>query len=83
MNVTGAGIFSLFLDFNTVLIGTGLEKDIISTGALISGNGVGENDLIGVADVRLAGGIGDSRGDVIFTLVLQDARKSVCVFWNS
>ena len=42
-----------------MLVGTGLEKDIVSLSSLITGNGIRQHDLVGISDMRLAGGIGN------------------------
>ena len=59
------------LDFLAVLVGSGAEKDVVALRALITGDCVGEHDLIGVADMRLARCIGDRRGDIILSFVFH------------
>ena len=60
-----AGSFSLQLDLLAVLIGTGLETNIVSLLSLVASDTVCQNDLVGITDMRLAGSIGDSGSDVI------------------
>ncbi len=59
------------LDLLPVLVGSGLEPDIITVRALIPCDRIRQNRLVGVADVRLAGGIGDGCGDIVFSLALH------------
>lgn len=66
-----AGFFRQRLDLLAVFVGPGAEKDVVALCALITGDRVGEHDLIGVADVRLARRIGDRRGDIIFSFVFH------------
>ena len=61
---------SLLLDLLTVLIGAGLEKYISALGPLIAGNGVRQHDLVGIADMGLAGGVGDGGGNIIWLLAV-------------
>ena len=44
----------LFLNLLTVLVGSGLEIDIVSFRALISCDRICENDLVSISDMRLA-----------------------------
>ena len=60
-----AGGFRLLLDLLTVLVGTGLEVDVVAGLALVTGDGVCQHDLIGIADVGLCGSIGNGGCDVI------------------
>ena len=55
----------LLLYLDTVLIGTGLEAHVKALELLVSCDTVGEDDLVGVSDVRLARSVGDGRCDVI------------------
>ena len=64
-----AGGFGLFLDLLAVLVGAGLKIHIVAAQALEAADGVGQDDLIGVSDVRLAGGIGDGRTQIEFSLI--------------
>ena len=48
-----------------LLIGAGLEIDIIAGHALIAGNGVRQNDFIGIADMGLGRRIGNGCGYII------------------
>ena len=62
------------LDLLPVLIRSRLEKDIVTVLSLKTGNAVGQHDLIAVADMRLAGRVGNRRSDIIFSLVLHSLR---------
>ena len=55
------GGFRLFLNFLAVLVGAGLEVYTVAGHALISGDGIGEHDLIGVADVGFGRSICNGR----------------------
>ena len=55
----------LLLYLDTVLIGTGLEAHVKALELLVSCDTIGEDDLVGVSDVRLARCVGDGRCDVI------------------
>ena len=54
----------LVLDLLPVLIGTGAEKHIVAHFPLEAGNGIRHNRLVGVAEVRLAGGVRDGGGQI-------------------
>ena len=58
--------FGFVFDLLTVFIGSGLEENIVSQHSLIPGNAVGQNNFIGIADVRLARRVGYRRCNVIF-----------------
>ena len=60
-----AGFVGLQFDFLTVLVGTGLEIDVIALGSFISGNTVCQHDFVVVSDVRLARCVGNGCCDVI------------------
>lgn len=62
--------FRKLFDLQSMLIGAGAEKDVIALLPLVSGDGIGENDLIGIADVRLAGSIGNGCGNIIFSFLI-------------
>ena len=64
-----AGSLCLLLDLLAVLIGAGLEIDIVAGHALIARDRVGQHDFVGVADVRLCRGVGNGRRDIIGFLV--------------
>ena len=49
-----------------MLIGSGLEEYIVALLTFEAGDAVREYDLVGVSDVRLAGCVGNRRGDIIF-----------------
>lgn len=55
----------LFFDFLAMLVCAGLKDHIVALISLIAGNGIRQNDLIGIADVRLGGSIGDGRGNKV------------------
>ena len=56
------------LHLQPVLVGAGEEEDVLAVEPLEARDGIGGDRLVGVADVRLAVGIGDGRGDVEFRL---------------
>ena len=60
-----AGGLRLFLDLLAVLVGAGLEEHVVALEALEARDAVGEHDLIRVADVRAARGVGDRRRDIV------------------
>ena len=60
-----SGCFGLLLDLLTVLVGAGLEIDIKAGHTLIAGNGVRQNDFIGIADMGLGRRIGNGCGYII------------------
>ena len=59
-----AGGLRLLLDLLAVLVGAGAEEDVVALHPLVAGDRVGEDDLIGVADVGLGRGVGDGRRHV-------------------
>ena len=59
------GFESLVFDLLTVFVGTGAEEYVITARLLVACNGVGRNDFVGVADMRLGGRIGNRRSDII------------------
>ena len=61
---SNACLLSLQLDLLTVLVGSGLEKYVVALESAETGNGVRQYDLIGVANVGLAGCVGNGRGHV-------------------
>ena len=63
-----------------LIIGAGLEVDIVALHALIARNAVGEHDLIRVADVRAAGGVGDSRRNIILRFTHGWIIPLQCIF---
>ena len=64
-----AGFLRFQLDLLSMLVGTGLEKHIIALLSFKTGDGICQNYLVGVADMRLAGRIGDRRCHIIFSSV--------------
>ncbi|MOA29415.1 hypothetical protein D3C78_1504260 [compost metagenome] len=65
-----------------VFIGAGQEENIHSIQALKACHGVRRNQLIGMADMRLAVRIGDRGGDVEWCLVCHDGLSTLqAVFW--
>ena len=71
-----AGRFGLLLDLLAVLIGTGLEADIIALESLISRDRIGEYDFVGVADMRLARCISDCSCNIVRFLFHRDTSFS-------
>ena len=68
-----------FFDLLTVFIGTGHEENVITALTLIAGNGVGHNDFVGIADMRLTGRIGDRRCQIkllFFHIKIPRAAKA-------
>ena len=63
-----AGGLGLFFDLLAVLVGARLKAHVVALVAAEARDGVRQHDLVGVADVRLARGVGDRRGDVIGSL---------------
>ena len=61
------------LDFLAVLIGAGAEEDVVALHSLEAGDGVGEDDFIGVADVGFPGGVGNGGGNVELFLFHGDS----------
>ena len=53
-----------------MLVGTGLEADIVALLPLKTRDAVCQYDLVGVADMRLAGCLGDRGGDIIRFLTI-------------
>ena len=66
-----AGFLCLLFDLLTMFIGARLEVDIITCQSLVAGDGISHDDLIGVADMRLAAGIRDRRRDVVFSFIFH------------
>ena len=60
------GLGSLDLIFLTMLVGSGLENDIVSFCPFVAGDCIRQDRFIGVSDVRLAGGIGDCGCNIIW-----------------
>ena len=60
-----AGGLCFFLDLLAVLVGAGLEEHVVALKALVARDAVGKHDLIRIADVRAARGVGDRRRDII------------------
>ena len=61
---------SLFFNLLSMLVRTCLEEHVISLLPLISGYAVSQNDFIGIADMRLAGSIGNGRGNIIWLFTI-------------
>ena len=62
--------FRFQLDFLTVLVRTGLEPYIVALSPLITGNAVRQHNLVGIADMRLTGCVGDGSCDIIWFLTI-------------
>ena len=76
-----ARLFGLQLDLLTVLIRSGLEEHIVAVLSLEPGDAVRQHGLIGVADMGLAGGVGNGRGDIIFSFHLYAHFLAPSVFF--
>ena len=68
------------LDLLSVLVGTCHEADIVTVRPFIAGNAVRQDDLIAVADMRLAGRIGDCSCDIIFSFILHGGFPPIYTF---
>ena len=69
------------LDLLAVLVGPGLEEHVKALASFIPGDGVRQHDLIGIADVGLAGRVGNGRCDIILwffhlLILLLENKKS-------
>ena len=71
------------LDFLAVLVRAGLEIHVEAPLPLIPGDGIGQYRVVGIADVRLARGIGDGGGDIKGLTVLIAHRGSLLRFITS
>ena len=74
---TGGG--SLLFDFLSMLIGSRLEIYVIALLPLVAGNGVGQNNFISISDMRLAGCIGNGRGNVVRFFTVFTHNFSSCL----
>ena len=61
-----SGFFCFQLNFLAVLVSSGLEKYVIALLSFVTCDGICQNSLIGVADVGLAGCVGNGCGNIIF-----------------
>ena len=59
----------LELDLLSMLVGAGLEVNVVPRHSLEAANGVRKHDLIGVAYVRLARSVSDSGGKIVVSFV--------------
>ena len=66
-----AGLLGLQLNLLAMLIRSRLEKDVVALLSLKPGDAVRQHNLIVIADMRLAGRIGNGRGQIISSLVLH------------
>ena len=66
-----AGLFGLLLDLLAVLVGARLKEHIVAVLPLIAGDGVGQHDLIGVAHMGFARGVGDGRGQIVLSFAVH------------
>ena len=64
-----SGFFCLKFDLLTMFVSSCLEKYIVSFLPLVTCDRICQYDLIGIADVRLTGCIGDRGCNIIFLLV--------------
>ena len=55
-----------------VLVGAGLEEHIVALFALKAGNGVRQHNFVHVANVRLARGVGNGRGEIVLAFVCHE-----------
>ena len=53
-------------DLLAVLVGAGLKEHIVALLPVETGNAVRQHSLIGIADMRFSGSVGDCRGNIIF-----------------
>ena len=77
-----SGCLCLLLDLQAVLVRSRLEADIVALLSFKTCDGVCQHDLIGISDMRLAGGIGNGRGDIIrnpFVLIFSH-EKSLLIY---
>src|SRR5699024_4538430 len=61
------GFLRLQLDLLSMLVCPGLVIDVIALLTFVAGDGVRQHDLIGIADMRFAGGVGNRRSHIIFS----------------
>ncbi len=61
----------LELDLLSVLVRSGLEKDIVAVLSLVARYAVRQHDLVVVSDMRLAGSVRYCRCDIVFTFILH------------
>ena len=61
-----ACFFCLLLDLLAMLVCSGLEINVVALQSLITRDRISEHDLIRISDMRLAGCVGNRRGDIIF-----------------
>ncbi len=54
-----------------MFIRAGLKEHIIALCAAVTGDRIRQHDLVSVSDVRLAGSIGDRRGDIVRFLSMK------------
>ena len=69
--------FGLQLVFLAVLVGAGLKEHVIALHALKAGDGVRQHNLVHVADVGLAGRVGNGCCQIILTLVAHSNLPSM------
>ena len=73
-----ASFFCFQLNLLAMLIGSGLEKYIVTLKSLITGNAVCQYNFIGISDVRFSGCIGNGCGHIklfLFHLLILCFRK--------
>ena len=68
---SNSGCLCLQFDLLTVLIGTGLEENIITFFSLETRNAVSQYDLVIIADMRLGGRIGNGSCKIIFSFAFH------------
>ena len=69
------GCLCLQFDLLTVLIGTGLEENIITFFSLETCNAVSQYDLVVVADMGLRRCIGNRCGKIIFSFAFHKSHS--------
>ena len=71
-----AGRSGAVLDLLAVFVGSGLEEDVIALLALPARDRVGQDDLVGISDVRLARCVGDRRRNIVFSFISHSKPPS-------
>ena len=69
------GCLCLQFDLLTVLIGTGLEENIITFFSLETCNAVSQYDLVVITDMGLGGRIGNGRCKIIFSFAFPKNKS--------
>ena len=69
------GFFGVVFDLLPVLVRPGAEKHIVAAQAPVARHRIGKNHLISVAEVRLAGGIGNGGCQIKFGIHSESPFK--------